>query len=171
MGQWYFQRYVNHLPNPGEIIFFDRSWYNRAFVEPVNGFCTTEEYDIFMGQVNDFERMILESDTYLLKFYFSISREEQAERFKEIKATALKKWKITAVDERAQELWDKYTHFKLKMIEKTDTKLAPWVVINANRKTESRLEALRYILDAIPFERGEESISLPDEIKLGEGEV
>ena len=101
-GQWYFQRYVNHLPKPGEIVFFDRSWYNRAVVEPVNGFCTQKQYETFMGQVNEFERMILESDTYLIKFYFSITKAEQARRFQDIKSTPLKRWKMTRVDERAQ---------------------------------------------------------------------
>jgi polyphosphate kinase 2 len=152
-GQWYFQRYVSQLPQPGEIIFFDRSWYNRAIVEPVNGFCTDKEYKRFMGQVNAFERMILESDTYLLKFYFSISKEEQARRFKEIKASPLKKWKMTPVDERAQELWDVYTKYKVKMFEKTNTKNAPWIIIDANRKTDARINTLQHILDKIPYDK------------------
>ncbi len=150
-GQWYFQRYVNKLPKPGEIVLFDRSWYNRAVVEPVNGFCTPEEYDKFMGQVNEFERMIIESDTYLIKFYFSISKEEQANRFKEIKASPLKKWKITPVDLKAQELWDQYTDYKLKMFEKTNTESAPWVLVDANRKTVARITALKHILKTIPY--------------------
>lgn len=152
-GQWYFQRYVNKLPKPGEIVFFDRSWYNRAIVEPVNGFCTDEQYERFMGQVNEFERMILESDTYLIKFYFSITKSEQEERFEEIKSSPLKRWKMTPVDERAQELWDEYTDYKHKMFELTNTDLSPWVIINANRKTEARIEALQYILDNIPYEK------------------
>lgn len=150
-GQWYFQRYVNRLPKPGEMVFFDRSWYNRAVVEPVNGFCSQEDYQIFMGQVNDFERMVIESDTYLIKFYFSITKEEQARRFTEIKASPLKKWKITPVDEHAQELWDEYTTYKEKMFAHTNTEIAPWVIIDANRKTEARLEALQYILDKLPY--------------------
>lgn len=158
LGQWYFQRYVNRLPKPGEIVFFDRSWYNRAVVEPVNGFCTQKEYQIFMGQVNDFERMIIESGTYLIKFYFSIDKEEQARRFKEIKASPLKKWKITAVDERAQELWDDYTRYKEVMFKKTNTKLAPWVILEANRKTEARMAATQHILDTIPFVREEDQL-------------
>ena len=150
-GQWYFQRYVNELPKPGEIVFFDRSWYNRAVVEPVNGFCSEEEYRIFMGQVNEFERMILESDTYMLKFYFSISKEEQAERFEDIRTSPLKRWKMSPVDERAQELWDEYTEYKEKMFAHTDTERAPWVVIEADRKTEARISSLSHILDMIPF--------------------
>lgn len=151
-GQWYFQRYVNQLPKPGEIVFFDRSWYNRAIVEPVNGFCTVDQYDTFMGQVNDFERMILESNTFLIKFYFSITKEEQAIRFKDIKSSPLKKWKMTRVDERAQELWEEYTAYKIKMFDHTNSEKSPWVIIDANVKTEARIKALEYILDTIPYE-------------------
>ena len=151
-GQWYFQRYVNRLPKPGEMVFFDRSWYNRAVVEPVNGFCTEEEYTTFMGQVNDFERMVQESGTYLIKFYFSITKDEQARRFKDIKSDPLKKWKMSPVDERAQELWDEYTKYKKKMFEKTNMKTSPWVIIEANRKTEARMKTIKYILENIPYE-------------------
>lgn len=150
-GQWYFQRYVNQLPKPGEIVFFDRSWYNRAVVEPVNGFCSQEEYDIFMSQVNQFEQMIQQSNTYLLKLYFSISKEEQARRFDDIKKSAQKKWKISPVDEQAQELWDEYTAYKKVMFENTNPELAPWVIIDANKKTHARIEAIKYILDEIPY--------------------
>ena len=152
VGQWYFQRYVNCLPKAGEIIFFDRSWYNRAVVEPVNGFCTEEEYQTFMGQINEFERMIMESDTYLIKLYFSITKEEQAKRFETIKSSPLKQWKITPVDEQAQELWDQYTVYKQRMFEHTNTEKAPWKIIDANKKTEARVEALQYILEQIPYE-------------------
>ena len=150
-GQWYFQRYVNHLPRPGEIVFFDRSWYNRAVVEPVNGFCTHEEYERFMSQVNEFEKMIQSADTYLVKLYFSISKEEQALRFEEIKSDPLKRWKITPVDLRAQELWDEYTKYKEKMFAHTNSENAPWVIIKANKKTEARIEALNHILETIPY--------------------
>lgn len=151
-GQWYFQRYANNLPKPGEMVFFDRSWYNRAVVEPVNGFCTDEEYHRFMGQVNDFERMLVESGTFLIKFYFSISKEEQAKRFKEIKSNPLKKWKMSPVDEKAQELWDDYTHYKNLMFDKTDTELCPWHIIEADRKTSARIEATQHILKTIPYQ-------------------
>ena len=107
----------------------------------------------------------------MIKFYFSISKEEQVERFKEIKATPLKKWKITPVDEKAQELWDKYTEYKLRMIEHTDTEIAPWIVINANRKTEARLEALQYILDTIPYEKNQEEVFIPEDLILAENEA
>lgn len=150
--QWFFQRYINHLPRPGEIVFFDRSWYNRAVVEPVNDFCTQKEYEIFMSQVNNFEQMLVQSNTYLIKVYFSISKEEQAKRFKEIKNNPLKRWKITPVDEKAQELWDEYTAYKNKMFEVTTTKHAPWKIIEANKKSSARLEAIQYILDIIPYE-------------------
>lgn len=151
-GQWYFQRYVNKLPKPGEIVFFDRSWYNRAVVEPVNGFCTKYQYQNFMKQVNSFERMIMDADTYLIKFYFSISKEEQAWRFKDIRSNPLKKWKMTEVDRKAQELWDDYTAFKLKMFENTNLKESPWVIIEADKKTDARIEALQHIIDTIPYE-------------------
>lgn len=150
-GQWYFQRYINQLPQPGEIVFFDRSWYNRAVVEPVNNFCTQQQYQTFIGQVNDFERMLLESDTYLIKFYFSITKEEQARRFKDIKMSPLKKWKMTRVDESAQELWDEYTKYKVKMFEHTNTEKSPWIIIEADRKTKARIEAIQHVLDKIPY--------------------
>lgn len=149
--QWFFQRYVNQLPNPGQIVFFDRSWYNRAVVEPVNGFCTEEEYTVFMSQVNNFEKMIIQANTHLVKIYFSISKEEQAKRFEEIKNNPLKQWKITPVDKRAQELWDKYSTYKEDMFKATDTETAPWKVIDANKKSLARLRAIEHILDNIPY--------------------
>lgn len=151
-NQWFFQRYSNQLPKPGEIVFFDRSWYNRAVVEPVNDFCTEKEYSIFMSQVNEFEKMLIQSDTYLIKLYFSISKEEQEKRFKEIKNNPLKKWKITPVDKKAQSLWDKYTEYKQKMFDATDTEVAPWKIIDANRKSNARIIAISHILEKVPFE-------------------
>lgn len=151
--QWFFQRYITQLPKPGEIVFFDRSWYNRAVVEPVNGFCTDHEYNVFMNQVNDFERMLVESDTYLLKIYFSINKEEQAKRFADIRKSPLKKWKITPVDEKAQELWDVYTKYKQDMFDKTNTDYAPWKIINANRKGTARSEAMEHILSSVPYNK------------------
>ena len=154
-GQWYFQRYINQLPRKGRIVFFDRSWYNRAVVEPVNGFCTDEEYNIFMNQVNEFERMITESGIRLIKFYFSISKDEQAKRFEEIKASPVKKWKYSAVDQRALELWDSYTDYKKKMFEKTNTEIAPWHIIKANRKSRARVEVIQELLRLIPYKQQE----------------
>lgn len=150
-NQWFFQRYINELPKPGEIVFFDRSWYNRAVVEPVNGFCTQHEYEVFMSQVNNFEAMLVQSDTYVIKLYFSISKAEQAKRFKDIKNSPLKRWKMTSVDERAQELWDEYTAYKTKMFEETNTEIAPWYIIDANKKSTARLEAISHILKLIPY--------------------
>ena len=152
-SQWYFQRYINQLPKAGEMVFFNRSWYNRAVVEPVNGFCTQEEYDIFMGQVNDFERMILDSGIYLVKIYMSISKKEQAKRFDEIKNDPLKQWKMSPVDEKAQELWNDYTQYKDAMFDKTHTEKSPWKVIKANRKTEARVNAINHILKRIPYDK------------------
>jgi len=149
--QWFFQRYINLLPNPGEMVLFDRSWYNRAVVEPVNGFCTEEEYEIFMSQVNEFEKMLIQSNTFLVKFYFSISKKEQARRFRDIRKNPLKRWKMTAVDEKAQELWDSYTHYKEKMFEVTNTGHAPWKIINANNKAKARLNVIKHILKTIPY--------------------
>ena len=150
-SQLYFQRYVEQFPKAGEMVLFDRSWYNRAVVEPVNGFCTQEEYEIFMNQVNDFERMILESGIHLVKIYMSISKKEQAKRFAEIKGDPLKQWKMTKLDERAQALWDQYTEYKNAMFEKTNTEISPWKIIRANRKTEARINVINHILKSIPY--------------------
>ena len=163
-GQWYFQRYVNQLPKAGEIVFFDRSWYNRAIVEPVNKFCTQKDYKIFMEQVNDFEKMMIQSNIYLLKLYFSISKDEQEKRFKDIINDPLKKWKYSAVDKTALELWDKYTDYKEKMFKKTSTDYAPWKIIKANRKTKARVEALEYILENIPYTVKDEEILKHEEV-------
>ncbi|MBO6607432.1 polyphosphate kinase 2 [Psychroserpens sp.] len=151
LGQWYFQRYINKLPNNGEIVFFDRSWYNRAVVEPVNGFCKQKDYEIFMGQVNEFEKMIQDSGIYLLKLYFSITKKEQERRFKDIIESPIKKWKYSDVDKRALSLWDEYTRYKEAMFEKTQVH-APWKIIKANRKTSARINAFEYILKQIPYE-------------------
>jgi polyphosphate kinase 2 len=151
--QWYFQRYVEQFPKGGEIVFFDRSWYNRAVVEPVNGFCTPKEYDVFMNQVNDFEKMILESGTYLVKIYMSISKKEQAKRFVDIKSNPLKQWKMTKLDEKAQILWEQYTEYKNAMFQRTNTANSPWKVIRANRKTEARVNVINHVLNSIPYDK------------------
>lgn len=151
--QWYFQRYIEQFPKAGEMVFFNRSWYNRAVLEPVNGFCSEEQYKIFMGQVNDFERMILESGIHLVKIYMSISKKEQAKRFDDLRNDPLKQWKMSPVDERAQELWDEYTKYKQAMFSITDTKTSPWKVIKANRKTEARVNSINHILKSIPYEK------------------
>ncbi len=153
-SQWYFQRYINEFPTAGEIVFFDRSWYNRAVVEPVNGFCTKEEYIIFMNQVNDFERMLIESGTELVKIYMSISKSQQEKRFIDIKKNPLKQWKMTKVDEDAQRLWDVYTEYKKKMFLNTKkTGATKFKVIRANRKTSARVEVIEHILKKIPYDK------------------
>lgn len=157
-GQWYFQRYINQLPRQGKIVFFDRSWYNRAVVEPVNDFCTQEQYNIFMDQVNDFERMIIQSGIRLIKLYFSITKEEQAMRFEAIKSNPIKKWKFSNVDQNALKLWDVYTEYKCKMFEHTNTEIASWTIIKANKKTEARIEAIEHILEVIPYSPKDEAI-------------
>ena len=152
-GQWYFRRYMKMMPNPGEIVFFDRSWYNRAVVEPVMGFCTNKEYDEFMSQVNDFEKMLVDSGFYLLKFYFSIDKDVQEKRFNEIKNSPIKRWKYTKIDKKAQRLWEEYTYYKDIMFEKTNTKNCPWHIIKANKKIFARTTAIKMILDNIPYDK------------------
>lgn len=153
-SQWYFQRYVNQLPKGGEIVFFDRSWYNRAVVEPVMDFCTPKEYEVFMNQVNNFESMLTQSGVQLVKIYMSISKREQQKRFEDIKANPLKQWKMTPVDEKAQELWNDYTDYKRKMF--TNIKEhngIPFKVIKANRKTSARLNVMQHLLKSIPYDK------------------
>ncbi len=163
-GQWYFQRYVEQLPNPGEIVFFDRSWYNRAVVEPVMGFCSEKQYRIFMQQVPEFEHMLYEDNLEMVKFWFSISKAVQAERFESRRDDPLKQWKISPVDDRAQENWDLYTKYKNEMFSKTHTSYSPWIIVKANDKKKARLESMRYVLSALEFEGKERAgISLtPD---------
>ncbi len=151
-GQWYFQRYVSALPNPGEICFFDRSWYNRAVVEPVMGFCRPDQYDRFMQQVPEFEHMLYEDGVELIKFWFSISKSEQAKRFESRKLNPLKQWKISPVDEEAQAHWDIYTHYKEEMFSKTHTTFSPWTIVKANNKKRARLESMRHVLSRLPYE-------------------
>jgi polyphosphate kinase 2 len=156
-GQWYFQRYVSALPNPGEICFFDRSWYNRAVVEPVMGFCTDDQYDRFMQQVPEFEHMLYEDGVELIKFWFSISKEEQSKRFESRKRNPLKQWKISPVDEEAQANWDRYTHYKEEMFSKTHTTFSPWTIVKANDKKDARLESMRHVLSRLPYHGKRES--------------
>ncbi|MGB0523511.1 MAG: polyphosphate kinase 2, partial [Flammeovirgaceae bacterium] len=151
-GQWYFQRYIAHLPNPGEIIFFDRSWYNRAVVEPVMGFCSEEEYQRFMHQVPEFEHMLYEDGIILIKLWFNISKEEQQERFEDRKKNPLKQWKISSVDQKAQSLWDSYTEYRDKMMMGSHTSYCPWIIVTANNKKKARLESIRYVLSQIDYE-------------------
>ncbi len=150
-GQWYFQRYVQHLPTNGEIVLLDRSWYNRAGVERVMGFCTDYEYTEFMRQVPEFERMLSRQGVHLIKFWFSVSREEQRRRFKERKVHPLKQWKLSPIDMASLDKWEDYTRAKEAMFFHTDTADAPWTVIKSNCKKRARLNALRYILHKLPY--------------------
>jgi polyphosphate kinase 2 len=145
-GQWYFMRYIKELPNPGEIVFYDRSWYNRAVVEPVMGFCKDKEYNDFMAQVSEFEHMLYEDGLIIIKFWLSISKDEQLKRFNSRMKNPLKRWKFSPVDKKGQELWDRYTHFKELMYSKTHTSYSPWVIVKTNDKEVARLECIRYVL-------------------------
>ena len=156
-GQWYFQRYVKNLPNPGEIAFFDRSWYNRAVVEPVMKFCKKSQYEVFMQQVPEFEHMLYEDNIEIIKFWFSISKGEQERRFKCRVNNPLKQWKISPVDDEAQAHWDLYTMYKEEMFSKTHTSYSPWAIVKANSKTKARLEAIRHVLNTLPYEGKSES--------------
>lgn len=156
-GQWYFSRYIKQLPNPGEIVFFDRSWYNRAVVEPVMGFCTPEQYEQFMVQVPEFEHMLREDGIHIIKLWFSITKDEQKRRFEARKNNLLKKWKFSPVDEKGQELWDKYSEYRDKMYSKTHTTYSPWIIIKTNIKREARLESIRYVLSQFEYDGKEES--------------
>jgi polyphosphate kinase 2 len=156
-GQWYFRRYIKELPNPGEIVFFDRSWYNRAVVEPVMGFCSDEEYKKFLLQVPEFEHMLYEDGVYIIKFWFSISREEQIRRFNSRRRNPLKQWKLSAVDEKSQGLWDVYTHYKDEMFSRTHTSYSPWIIVKADSKPMARLESMRYLLSRFDYAGKEES--------------
>ncbi len=144
--QWYFQRYVQHLPSAGEMVFFDRSWYNRAGVEPVMGFCSEEEHKEFLHEVGEYERMLVNSGIILFKFYFSVSKNEQARRFKERKTDPLKQFKLSPVDEKSQDLWDKYTIAKYSMLLASHTLHAPWIIIRSDNKKKARLNCFKHIL-------------------------
>ena len=149
--QWYFQRYVAHLPAAGEIVFFDRSWYNRAMVEPIMGFCTDEENKRFIKDVPLFEEMLVKDGIQLFKFYFSVSKKEQLRRFKSRHGDLLKQYKISPVDEQAQELWDQYTVKKFQMLSETNRTVAPWIIIRSDVKKQARLNCIKYVLSAIDY--------------------
>ena len=158
-GQWYFERYIKELPNPGEMVFFDRSWYNRAVVEPVMGFCNPKEYEKFMSQVPEFEHMLYEDDIEIIKFWFSISKDVQQTRFESRLGNPLKRWKYSPVDQKGQEMWDVYTHYKEKMFSGTHTTYSPWIIVKANNKKSARLESMRYVLSQFEYEGKDESLT------------
>lgn len=163
-GQWYFRRYIKELPNPGEIVFFDRSWYNRAVVEPVMGFCENDQYDQFMAQVPEFEHMLYEDGVTVIKFWFSITKEEQAKRFGSRLEDPLKRWKFSPIDKEGQRLWDQYTKYKEIMFSKTHTDFSPWIIVKTNDKRTARLESMRYVLSQFDYEGKEDAKAnlLPD---------
>jgi len=151
-NQWFLQKYVAHFPTGGEIVLFDRSWYNRAMVEPVFGFCTDQEYKLFMRGVVGFEKDLVRQGTILIKLYFSVSKEEQARRFARRKDDPLRQWKLSEVDIQAQERWDDFTEMKYKMLRDTHTNKAPWTVVRSDDKHRARLNVMKVILDAVPYE-------------------
>ena len=163
-GQWYFRRYIKELPDIGEIVFFDRSWYNRAVVEPVMGFCNEEQYQRFMRQVSEFEDMLFEDGVHLIKFWFSIDKKEQARRFAARKQNPLKQWKLSHVDQKGQDMWDKYTYFKEQMFSRTHTFFNPWTIVKTNIKKEARLESIRFLLSKFEYTGKSEAATrvLPD---------
>ncbi len=171
-GQWYFQRYIQHLPTAGEIVFFDRSWYNRAGVERVMGFCTEAEYEEFMRQAPEFERMLVRQGIHLIKFWFSVSREEQRRRFKERRVHPLKQWKLSPIDLASLDKWEDYTKAKEAMFFYTDTADAPWTVIKSDCKKRARLNALRYVLHRLPYANKDgERIGKLDPLIVGRANV
>ena len=163
-GQWYFRRYIKELPDPGELVFFDRSWYNRAVVEPVMDFCCEEQYKKFMLQVPEFEHMLYEDGVIIIKFWFSISKQEQERRFNSRLKNPLKQWKFSPVDKEGQNRWDKYTFYKEQMFSKTHTSISPWIIIKTNNKKQARLESIRHVLSQFDYDRkgSSKTTVLPD---------
>jgi len=171
-GQWYFQRYVEHLPTAGEIVLFDRSWYNRAGVERVMGFCNEDDYKEFMRQAPEFERNLVRSGFHLIKFWFSVSQAEQHRRFEERKAHPLKTWKLSPVDLASLDKWEAYTKSKEAMFFHTDTADSPWTVIKSDCKKRARLNAMRYILHRLPYSKKEVSaIGVVDPLLVGRAHI
>ena len=156
--QWYYQKYVSQFPRAGEIVLFDRSWYNRAMVERVFSFCTEKEYYDFMRGVVGFERDLVRQDTILVKLYFSVTKEEQARRFDRRKTDPLRQWKLSEVDVQAQDRWDEFTNVKYEMLKRTHTIDAPWTVVRSNDTHHARLNAIKVILNAVPCERHDPSL-------------
>lgn len=171
-GQWYFQRYVKHLPTAGEIVLFDRSWYNRAGVERVMGFCSPDEYNEFMRQAPEFERNLVRSGIHLIKFWFSVSQDEQRRRFKEREAHPLKQWKLSPVDKASLDKWDEYTKAKEAMFFYTDTADSPWTVVKSDCKKRARLNSLRYVLHKLPYDgKSIDEVGMIDPLLVGRAHV
>ncbi len=167
-GQWYFQRYIERLPTRGEIVFFDRSWYNRAGVEKVMGFCNKKQHRDFLRQAPEFERMLAEDGVLLFKLYFSVSRDEQTRRFQRRMHDPLKQWKMSDIDRASVGLWQEYTDAKQEMFKHTDTEWAPWTVIKSDDKKRARLNAMRYVLASLDYPNKSKSVNLvPDHLIVG----
>ena len=149
--QWYFQRYVTHLPAAGEIVMFDRSWYNRSMVEPVMGFCTERQHHKFLKDAPEFEEMIVDEDIKIFKFYFSVSKKEQARRFKARETDPLKQYKLSPVDKESQKLWDEYSLAKFMMLSATHTEAAPWTIVKSDNKKKARTNAIKHILNFVDY--------------------
>ena len=156
-GQWYFARYIKELPYQGEIVLFDRSWYNRAVVEPVMGFCKNDQYEMFLQQVPEFEHMLYEDGLKIVKFWFSITKQEQWKRFQSRSENPLKQWKLSPVDGKSQLMWNRYSYFKEEMFSKTHNSVSPWIIIKTNTKKVARLEAIRYVLSLYNYEGKDEA--------------
>ena len=168
-GQWYFQRYINKLPSKGEIVFFDRSWYNRAGVEHVMGFCSPDEYQQFLIQAPTFEQMLVNSGVRLIKFYLSVSRAEQARRFVERETNPLKQWKLSPIDLEAQQKWDEYTEAKNAIFEHTNSDVAPWTIVKSEDKMRGRIETMRYVLGRFGYDgRNSEIVGAADPLIVTE---
>ncbi|WP_433727697.1 polyphosphate kinase 2 [Actinoplanes sp. CA-051413] len=165
-SEWYFQRYAAQLPAGGEIVLFDRSWYNRAMVEPVFGFCTDEEYQNFMLGVTGFEKDLVRQGTVLVKLYFSVTREEQRRRFARRHTDPLRQWKFSEIDAQAQDRWDEFTERKYEMIKRTDTASAPWVVIRSGDKQRARLNAMKVMLNAVDYQDRDESLDFAPDTRV-----
>ncbi len=173
-SQWFFQRYVAQFPHAGEVVLFDRSWYNRAVVEPIFGFCSEEEYKNFMRGVSGFEKDLVRQGTILVKLYFSVTKEEQDRRFNRRKSDPLRQWKLSEVDLQAQERWDDFTNQKYEMLKRSHTSHAPWTVIRSDNKYQARLNAMRVILNSIPYQRGDSELDFvpdPEVVISGSREV
>lgn len=172
IGQWYFQRYVEHLPTSGEIVLFDRSWYNRAGVERVMGFCTDEQYKRFLNECPEFERNLVGNGIYIIKFWFSVSRDEQKRRFKERRIHPLKRWKLSPIDVASLSKWDDYTKAKETMFLNTDTVECPWIVVKSDDKKRARLNAMRYVLQLLPYKNKNENVIGPvDPLIVGRANI
>jgi polyphosphate kinase 2 len=150
--QWYFQRYVEQFPKGGEIVIFDRSWYNRAMVEPVFGFCTQKEYEVFMNSVQRFEEDLIDHGIHFLKIYLSVSKEEQARRFEEREENPLKQWKLSEIDLQMQSRWEEFTQKKYDMLKRTNTEKSPWTIIRSDTKFLARLNSIKVILNSVDYE-------------------